>query len=79
MSTLIHSAQSAVFRDGQIVITMTNGSEIRFPVAENPRLAKGTEAQLNRVEISPFGIHWPELDEDLSFEGLRKGDYGQVQ
>ena len=62
------SAQSAVFRDGQMVITMANGSEIRFPGAANPRLAKGTEAQLNRVEISPYGINWPELDEDLSFE-----------
>ena len=79
MSALIDSAQSAVFRDGHIVIRMTNGSEIRFPVAENPRLAKGTAAQLNRVEISPYGIHWPDLDEDLSFEGLRKGDYGQAQ
>jgi hypothetical protein len=79
MSTLTDSAESAVFRDGHIAIRMTNGSEIRFPVAENPRLAYGTEAQLNRVEISPYGIHWPELDEDLSFEGLRKGDYGQAQ
>jgi hypothetical protein len=33
--------------------------------------------QLNRIEISPFGIHWPELDEDLSFRGLLAGDYGQ--
>lgn len=58
-------------------ITLAGGTEIRFPVNENPRLAKGTEAQLNRVEISPYGIHWPDLDEDLSFEGLLRGDYGQ--
>jgi hypothetical protein len=77
MSTLINKARSAVFRDGQIVITLATGNDIRFPVAENARLAKGTEAQLNRVEISPYGIHWPELDEDLSFEGLLRGDYGQ--
>jgi hypothetical protein len=79
MSVLIDSARSAVFRDGQIIIAMVSGSEIRFPVAGNPRLAQGTPAQLGRMEISPYGLHWPELDEDLSFQGLLKGDYGQHQ
>ena len=73
MSNLIDNARTAVFRDGQIFITLASGKEICFPVAENPRLAKGTAAQLNRVEISPYGIHWSELDEYLSFEGLRRG------
>ena len=79
MSVLIHSARSAVFRDGQIIITMSNESELRFPGAGNPRLAGGTVEQLSRMELFPYGIHWPELDEDLSFEGLLKGDYGQHQ
>jgi len=56
---------------------METGAEIRFPVAENPRLARGTAEQLSKIEISPFGLHWPELDEDLSFRGLSQGDYGQ--
>ena len=73
----IERARFAFLRDGQIIITLASGNEIRFPVAANPRLAKGTEAQLNRVEISPYGIHWPDLDEDLSFEGFLKGDHGQ--
>ena len=79
MSTLTDSARSAVFRDGQIIIAMESGTEIRFPVAQNPRLAHGTAEQLSRIEISPFGIHWPDLDEDLSFRGLLRGDYGQRQ
>jgi hypothetical protein len=79
MSILVDSARSAVFREGQIIISMASGREIRFPVAGNPRLAQGTPAQLGRMEISPYGIHWPELDEDLSFKGLLKGDYGQHQ
>jgi hypothetical protein len=77
MHNLDSNVHIAVFHDGQMVITQVSGNEIRFPVAENPRLANATEAQLNHVEISPFGVHWPELDEDLSFEGLLKGDYGQ--
>jgi len=79
MSVLTDSARSAVFRDGEIIITMESGNEIRFPVSQNPRLAPGTAEQLGRIEISPYGIHWPELDEDLSFQGLLKGDYGQRQ
>lgn len=77
MNILTDSARSAVFRDGQIIISMESGTEIRFPVADNPRLAVGTTEQLSRIELSPFGVHWPELDEDLSFRGLLAGDYGQ--
>jgi len=56
---------------------MESGVEIRFPVAGNPRLAQGTPAQLKHIEVSPYGLHWPDLDEDLSFRGLLEGNYGQ--
>jgi hypothetical protein len=79
MSTLTDNARSAIYRDGQIIITMESGRQMSFPVAKNPRLARGTAEQLSRIEISPFGLHWPELDEDLSFRGLLAGDYGQDQ
>jgi len=77
MNTLFDSALSAVHLDGMIVLTMSSGSEVRFPVALNPRLARGTPQQLGHIEISPFGLHWPELDEDLSIRGILAGDYGQ--
>ena len=72
MSILTDSARSAVCRDGQIVIAMESGIEISFPVVENPRLARGTPEQLNRIEISPYGVHWPDLDEEpqLSSPGV---------
>ncbi len=79
MSTLIDSARSAVYRDGMIVVVMEGGSEIRFPIRDNPRLARGTPEQLSKIEISPFGLHWPDLDEDLSFRGVLAGDHGQHQ
>jgi len=66
-------------RDGCIVVTMESDVEVRFPVAGNPRLARGTPAQFNHIEVSPFGLHWPDLDEDLSFRGLLAGDYGQLR
>jgi hypothetical protein len=77
MSTLLDTADTARFQDGEIVITMKSGTELRFPTAKNPRLAGGTAEQLNHIELSPFGIHWPDLDEDLSFRGIAAGDYGQ--
>jgi hypothetical protein len=49
--------------------------EIRFPITASPRLAKGTETQLKNIEVSPFGLHWPELDEDLSFKELLKSEF----
>ena len=79
MSILTDSARLVVYRDGEIIVSMRSGAEIRFPVNENPRLARGTPTQLQNVEISPFGVHWPDLDEDLSFRGLLAGDYGQKQ
>lgn len=69
--------QSAACQDGQMRIVFESGVEIRFPIQGNPRLSKGTAQQLNTFDISPFGIHWPELDEDLSFKGLLSGNYGQ--
>lgn len=34
------------------------------------RLLNGTIEQRNNFEISPFGVHWPDIDEDLSLEGF---------
>jgi hypothetical protein len=79
MSTLIDTPRSAGFRDGLIFVVLQSGAELRFPASENPRLAHATPAQLNNIELSPFGLHWPDLDEDLSVQGILEGDYGQHQ
>jgi len=79
MNVLNETAKSAEYADGNIIVQMAGGAEIRFPAAQNPRLSVGTPQQLNNIEISPFGLHWPDLDEDLSFVGLLQGDFGQFQ
>jgi hypothetical protein len=40
--------------------------------AHSHRLARATQRQRERVEVSPsgYGLHWPEVDEDLSVDGL---------
>lgn len=77
MSTLVDTPVLAHFGDGRIHVTMESGLEFSFPVEGNPRLEGKPSAQLNRVELSPFGLHWPDLDEDLSIRGILAGDYGQ--
>lgn len=77
--SLIDTPRSASCRDGFVVVILESGAELRFPTAANPRLAPATPEQLNRIEISPFGLHWPDLDEDLSIRGIVQGDYGQAQ
>jgi hypothetical protein len=77
MNTLIDTPSAARHVDGQIEIEMTSGQVLRFSVADNPRLKDGSHVQLSDVEISPFGVHWPQLDEDLSMRGLFEGRHGQ--
>ena len=51
--------------------------EIRFPVKGNPKLAAATDEQLKRIEVSDYGLRWPELSEGIAFQDLMIGDYGQ--
>jgi len=45
--------------------------EIDLP-RQSRRLAQATQDQRDRIEVSPsgYGLHWPEIDEDLSIDGL---------
>ena len=77
MNSVTDKLRSARYQEGWIRLEMASGLIHSFPVSGNPRLATASEEQLANMEISPFGIHWPDLDEDLSFAGIAKGDFGQ--
>lgn len=77
MSTLIDQPVSAHHEAGKIHVEMESGLEIAFPVEGNSRLQGKPSEQLDNIELSPFGLHWPDLDEDLSIKGILAGDYGQ--
>lgn len=70
MNTLIDTPKHARHEAGVIVIEMTSGEVIHFPVEASPRLKAGTAEELSEIELSPFGLHWPRLDEDLSIRGI---------
>ncbi len=56
-------------------VGLMDGRTISVPLAWCPRLLTGTPAQRAAWEMAGggYGIHWPELDEDLSTEGLLAG------
>ena len=58
------------FEKDIIKITMPDGRKGSHPVEWFPKLNNATIEQLKKYEFSPFGVHWPELDEDLSYEGF---------
>jgi hypothetical protein len=57
---------------------MSDNKEIRFPVGANKKLDNATYKQRNHIDIicNGTGLHWPELDEDLSVTGIIEGRYG---
>lgn len=77
MNTLIDTLKTALYIEGRVVIELQSGVTIEFPVQGNKRLEGASNAQLNNIEVSPLGLHWPDLDEDLSLRGILNGDYGQ--
>jgi hypothetical protein len=75
MSTLTAPERTAHYDGGYVTVRIAGTVEIRFPIRASARLASGSEVQLKNIEVSPFGLHWPDLDEDLSFKGLLKGEF----
>ena len=64
--------------DDRLTVDLMDGRSISVPLDWFPRLAAGTADQRRNWELcgAGYGIHWPELDEDLSTEGLLHGAKG---
>jgi hypothetical protein len=61
------------FDDDQMWVELDDGRTLGIPLAWYPRLLHGTPEQRNQVSISPSGLHWEALDEDISIAGLIAG------
>jgi hypothetical protein len=61
--------------DDTLSADLEDGRTISVPIGWYPRLAYGTPAERAAYQISRggYGIHWPDLDEDLGVEGLLLG------
>lgn len=77
MKTPLQKAKTVSFGDGRFLVRLPNGVAFSFPIAGNRRFERATPEQLVHVEMDEEGLHWPDIDEDLSFAGLLRGDWGQ--
>jgi hypothetical protein len=61
--------------DARLSVELMDGRAISVPLVWYPRLAAASTAQRSHWQIAGggYGIHWPEIDEDLSTEGLLRG------
>jgi Protein of unknown function (DUF2442) len=61
--------------EDELTVALMDGRTITVPLAWYPRLAEATPEQRAHWEMAggDYGIHWPDLDEDLSTEGLLAG------
>ncbi|WP_375287006.1 DUF2442 domain-containing protein [Sphingomonas sp.] len=72
MSTSVE-ATKVEFDDDQMWVHLDDGRTIGVPLAWYPRLLHGTAEDRAKAWISPTGIHWDELDEDISIDGILAG------
>ncbi|MBI3158461.1 MAG: DUF2442 domain-containing protein [Chloroflexi bacterium] len=65
-------ATAVKFTADAMQVTLSDGREISVPLEWFPRLRQATPAQRTnwRLIANGIGLHWPDLDEDISVEGL---------
>lgn len=61
--------------DDTLSVDLEDGRTISVPIGWYPRLAHGTPAERAKFQLAGagYGIHWPDLDEDIGVEGLLLG------
>ena len=66
---------NATGADDTLSVDLEDGRTISVPIGWYPRLAHGTSAERANFQLSGagYGIHWPDLDEDIGVEGLLLG------
>jgi hypothetical protein len=68
-------AKEVAVSEDELSVLLADGRRICVPLAWFPRLLRATPAQRAHFEVlgDGQGIHWPDLDEDLSIAGLLRG------
>ena len=71
----VPEAESVTVSDDTLTVELSDGRTISVPLVWYPRLVYGTEAERGNWRLigDGQGIHWPDLDEDISVESLLAG------
>jgi len=74
--TIRPKAREVSVSDDDLTVLLADGRKISVPLAWFPRLLQATAEQRRNFELfgDGEGIHWPEVDEDLSVTGLLRGN-----
>ncbi len=67
----------AYYESGNIIIECSDGQQVYFKANLNPILDNASFDDINNIECTPFGLHWPALNEDLSLDGILQGRYSK--
>ena len=72
---MIPDAMSVEVNDDSLTVELDDGRTLSVPIVWYPRLSRATPAERANFCIEGGGsvIHWPDLDEDVSVEGLLAG------
>lgn len=75
LATETPAAKRVRVTDEALIVELRDGRSVSVPLKWYPRLAEGRPSERRKWElIGPgIGIHWPDLDEDISIEGLLLG------
>ncbi len=67
--------KSVTFDEDRLCVELIDGRAIAVPLLWYPSLADATPSQRANWQLSGggYGVHWPEIDEDLSVDGLLRG------
>jgi len=73
------SATEVKFDDATMWVSLSDGRILGVPLAWFPRLLSASPGDLLKYELSSTGIHWEELNEDISIAGLLAGRGDQTR
>lgn len=71
----VPEAQAVTVTDDTLAVELSDGRAISVPILWYPRLAYATPAERNNWQLigRGIGIHWEDIDEDISVEGMLAG------
>lgn len=78
VADLMYKVKKAWIDEDYVNLLLTDKKIIKFPIDLNEKLRHSNPTHLRNIEITcnGTGLHWPDLDEDLSVVGIMEGRYG---
>ena len=71
----LRPAKNVVVTSDTLIAELDDGRSISVPLAWYPRLVDATDGERNNFQLigNGEGVHWPDLDEDISIENMLSG------